>query len=127
MVRAVGKRDAAEALAEAQASLKGLPFAALSEADFASSASAHLDRKSVAVRMGVIDAFVSHSWNDSGATKWRVLSEWVAKRQLETGREAMLWLGSLRRLNPRPPLALAAFSLLRLRLLGVPLRPPTGR
>jgi len=42
--------------------------------------------------LGECDAFVSHSWRDDGADKWRVTSSWADAFQTSMGRSPSLWL-----------------------------------
>ena len=76
----VGGRDAAAALAHGASSFRGLPFAALSEADFSSSGDSGLHKKTVEASLGKVDAFVSHSWHDAAEPKFRKLAAWAAAR-----------------------------------------------
>ena len=42
--------------------------------------------------LGDCDAFISHSWHDSGEQKWAMLSEWAAAFGQVSQRVPLLWL-----------------------------------
>jgi len=44
-----------------------------------------------AARLGHVDAFVSHSWHDPPAAKWRALQVWGAEFRAAHGRAPLLW------------------------------------
>ena len=51
-----------------------------------------LNAKTQRCRLGEVDAFVSHSWSDDPAAKWRVLQAWGAAFEERTGGGAIIWL-----------------------------------
>jgi len=42
--------------------------------------------------LGDVDAFISHSWHDDPAKKWKALQEWRAEFKRQKGREPRLWI-----------------------------------
>ena len=56
------------------------------------SADTGLNAKTQRCRLGEVDAFVSHSWSDDPAAKWRVLQAWGAAFEERTGGGAIIWL-----------------------------------
>jgi len=47
---------------------------------------------SVPAGLGYVDVFISHSWSDDPAAKWKALSEWCARFSAEHKREARCWI-----------------------------------
>ena len=86
----VGGRDPAAALKHGADSFRGLPYASLGEADFATSGDTGLNQKTKPVTLGSVDAFLSHSWHDSAADKWQALSSWATSRK--DAPSTLLWL-----------------------------------
>ena len=86
----VGGRDPAAALKHGADSFRGLPYASLGEADFATSGDTGLNQKTKPVTLGSVDAFLSHSWHDSAADKWKALSSWATSRK--DAPSTLLWL-----------------------------------
>jgi len=43
-------------------------------------------------RLGEVDAFISHSWSDNPAAKWKSLQIWRSKFKAKYGREPTVWL-----------------------------------
>lgn len=48
--------------------------------------------RTVKCKLGGVDAFVSHSWHDSGGAKWALLTRWAKGFLLVHGREPVVWL-----------------------------------
>ena len=86
----VGGRDPAAALKHGADSFRGLPYASLGEADFATSGDTGLNQKTKPVTLGSVDAFLSHSWHDAAADKWKALSSWATSRK--DAPSTLLWL-----------------------------------
>eukprot|EP00929_Paragymnodinium_shiwhaense_P073128 TRINITY_DN37176_c0_g6_i1.p1 TRINITY_DN37176_c0_g6~~TRINITY_DN37176_c0_g6_i1.p1 ORF type:complete len:196 (-),score=16.62 TRINITY_DN37176_c0_g6_i1:55-642(-) len=42
-------------------------------------------------RLGVCDAFLSHSWHDNGEAKWKAVSAWCTAFAVARGRPSRLW------------------------------------
>ena len=56
-------------------------------------ASSDLASRTISVELGGCDAFLSHSWRDSGAAKFAVLQRWRAQFvERNGGREPTIWL-----------------------------------
>lgn len=47
---------------------------------------------SVPVKIGMVDAFISHSWHDDADEKWRLLQEWRSAFKQRYCREPMIWI-----------------------------------
>ena len=89
----VGDRSARRALSHASSNLRCLPFDRLQLADLQTNHDTGLGRYTLSARMGMITAFVSHSWSDPGEEKWRALSEWERRQTAERpGRPVTIWL-----------------------------------
>ena len=88
----VGGRDPQVALARATATLRALPFSALTPDDLLSNADTGLEKKSAHARMGGISCFVSHSWSDDGVAKWHSLSEWAKDYKKQRNKDPTMWI-----------------------------------
>ena len=88
----VGKTDAAKTLALARRNFRGIRFTDLSAEHFRSNADTGLHAKATRYRLGEIDAFLSHSWHDDPAAKWRVLERWAKEFDARHRRSPSLWL-----------------------------------
>ena len=88
----IGDSDPQKVLALARRSFRGLPLALLRRSDLEVSADTGLNAKTQRCRLGEVDAFVSHSWSDDPAAKWRVLQAWGAAFEERTGGGAIIWL-----------------------------------
>jgi len=88
----VGACGAKEVLAEAQARFKSLQLKDLSLSTLLSNApDPSLAWSTVPTRLGDCDAFVSHSWHDCAATKWRSMQCWREAFLQVNGREPTIW------------------------------------
>lgn len=74
----VGGMEPQHVLVLARKRFMGLPYSALSAADFSSNADSGLNAKTRRVRLGEVDCFISHSWHDDAHEKWQVFSSWVS-------------------------------------------------
>lgn len=92
----VGGRSPAQALKHGTATFRGLPFTGLSEHDLSTSSDTGLHAKTVKASLGEVQAFLSHSWHDDAAAKWKVLEGWAAACQSSS---PLLWLDKVRRLS----------------------------
>ena len=62
----------------------------LSNTDLA--AKTGLRNRTIKLRLGACDAFLSHSWHDALEPKWEKLDEWAAAFEAEEKRVPVLWL-----------------------------------
>ena len=69
-----------------------LEWSKLSEGDWDSSADSGLGDQTDRAQLGECDAFISHSWHDSGSQKWSALSVWAADFEKEHQRLPRIWL-----------------------------------
>ena len=82
-----------DAVQTASLNFRTIAFSSLCEDDLTTNvAAADLRARTVPARLGQCDAFLSHSWRDSGALKWRVLTAWASEFRTLHGREPTLWL-----------------------------------
>jgi hypothetical protein len=90
----IAGRRAEEVHRHAIATFRGVRADLLQREHFDSFApSSELFDLSQHMAIGEVDAFVSHSWSDSGAEKFAGLAEWCAHfREKHSGREPVLWL-----------------------------------
>ena len=88
----VGKTEPARTLALARRSFRGVLFTDLSLEHFQSSADSGLHQATARYRLGEMDAFLSHSWHDDAAAKWRVLQRWAKEFEARHRRAPSLWL-----------------------------------
>jgi len=103
----IGSQDPQHALATARRTFLGLPFAELSLEDFASNADTGLNHKAKRCRLGDVSAFLSHSWHDDPAGKWRKLESWATAYNEKHGKRPTVWLDKacLNQLNIEAQLA----------------------
>ena len=88
----LGGVDQNVALARATRQFRGLPISEMSESDFETNAPATgLFERTLPMRLGQVDAFVSHSWHDDPHLKWDALSAWATGFEADTGREPVIW------------------------------------
>jgi len=88
----VGACSAREVLLEAQARFKSLRLADLPVATLLSNApDPSLAWITMPTRLGLCDAFVSHSWHDDAASKWTAMQCWREAFCKEKGREPTIW------------------------------------
>ena len=66
----------------------------LSNTDLA--AKTGLRNRTIGLRLGQCDAFLSHSWHDALEPKWAKLDEWAAAFEAEEKRLPILWLDKVR-------------------------------
>lgn len=88
----IGGRKVAEVLALARQQFRGLPVDVLTSSDLQGSSDTGLFEKTVAVKLGDCDTFVSHSWHDNGMAKWSALCEWSESFRTEFTRSPLIWL-----------------------------------
>lgn len=86
----IGHVHPSTAYRNAMASFKGLPFDQLTMHDLSTNQDTGLASKTVPAQLGHVQAFLSHSWHDSGKMKWERLLEWRATKF--SGRNILLWL-----------------------------------
>ena len=79
-------------LARAKHSFRGLSVDQISANDLLSSHDTGLHKKTIRLRLGGCDAFVSHSWHDDGQLKFNALTSWVASFEKEHRRKPIVWL-----------------------------------
>lgn len=104
----IGSQRPAVAVEAAAKAFRGLPFARMGAADWATNADTGLNAHVVAVAPGQCDAFITHSWSDDGATKWERLLGWRDDFARETGHaNPIVWLGARAPPCPAPKLHLA--------------------
>lgn len=52
-----------------------------------------LEKKTATWRLGECDAFISHTWHDSGEERWATLRDWaVSFQRMNNGRAPLLWI-----------------------------------
>ena len=83
----LGSRGAAATLATAGERFRALPLPALTRDELANSKpDPALHQKTVATKLGDVDAFASHSWSDEGSAKFDKLHDWAG------GQSRLVWL-----------------------------------
>ena len=88
-----GSGSAEHALAEGCRRFRALPLASLKPDDLDSNRKdGSMFTRTVGATLGKVDAFVSHSWSDPGAAKFKQLSSWGEEVQRTEGRDALIWL-----------------------------------
>ena len=97
----VGGISSREALRRAHQSFAAIPFGSLTLSDFGGTTLVDDDqnqsqRKSLSsrtsvMRLGEVDAFLSHSWHDPVDARWAMLSSWAAAFEQKHGRTPTLW------------------------------------
>ena len=88
----VGRLGPAKALALAKRNFCGIAFNVLAEEDFLSSGDTGLHERTAKAALGKVDVFLSHSWHDDAAIKWRTLQAWAATFEGEQRRAPSIWL-----------------------------------
>jgi len=88
----VGTLRPEKALALARERFCALPFDVLRQADFNTNEDTGLNEKSVPMQLGQCDAFISHSWSDSGDLKFAALNRWAVRFSVKFGSTAHVWL-----------------------------------
>lgn len=104
-------------LEDAKKSFRVLPFLKMSLDSFTGGHKG-LDAETFECNLGCCDAFISHSWRDSGEARWTVLRDWAAAFQRMNRRAPLLWIdmGTLLPIEPQTvsslplSLSLPAFS-----------------
>ena len=86
----LGGGSADAALADGAARFRALPLSELTEEDLSGSADSGLHVKTRPSALGDVDGFVSHSWSDNGAAKYKVLQDWSRRRSKQGS--ATVWL-----------------------------------
>merc|ERR1719253_350626 len=85
--------DIDEVLSIALENFRGLPFSALCEGDLTGKKENTLWNHTEQMGLGEVDIFLSHSWHDDGAKKWKRLNECCTKFKAQNdGREPLIWL-----------------------------------
>ena len=91
----LGGRDAQYSLQLAKSRFRSISFADLSEEDFAHNTEDNknvLFSKTKESHLGGCDAFISHSWSDSGSNRYEALRRWAAEFEAKQGRPPTVWL-----------------------------------
>ena len=88
----LGGATVADAVAQGKDNLRALPLDALTRDDLVGSADTGLNKKVVRAKFGDVDAFLSHSWHDSGSAKWAALQAWAEAFERAHGRRPTIWL-----------------------------------
>lgn len=89
----VGDCDADEILREANARFRSICLARLMYDHMATNVPhLQLSGQAMPTRLGLCDAFISHSWHDCAATKWAALQQWRHAFVSTIGREPSVWL-----------------------------------
>ena len=87
----LGKKGAAATLATATDRFRAVRLADLTREELADSTpDPAMHQKTVAAKLGEVDAFVSHSWSDDGNAKFDQLHEWAG------GQSRFVWLDKAR-------------------------------
>mmetsp|Transcript_115241 Transcript_115241/g.325651 ORF Transcript_115241/g.325651 Transcript_115241/m.325651 type:complete len:526 (+) Transcript_115241:104-1681(+) len=89
---AVGTHGIEKTLDLAKRTFHGLPIEALEPDDLATNQGSALYTMTKKVRFGEVDAFISHSWSDSGDLKWSALQRWRSRFAFSNGRQPIVWL-----------------------------------
>lgn len=88
----MGRHGSRRAFQSGVASFRGLPFSSICSEDLTTSRDTGLFGRTVKCKLGGVDAFISHSWHDSGGAKWALLTRWAKRFLLVHGREPVVWL-----------------------------------
>jgi hypothetical protein len=88
----MGKHGSRRAFESGVASFRGLPFSSICSDDLTTSRDTGLFGRTVKCKLGGVDAFISHSWHDSGPAKWALLTRWAHQFELAHGRQPVVWL-----------------------------------
>ena len=90
----MGRSSHEQVLKLAENSFRVLSLASITEAHLATNADTDMFSLTQVTPLGLCDAFISHSWSDSGARKHEVLTEWHAEFREAYARNADVWLGA---------------------------------
>mmetsp|Transcript_20353 Transcript_20353/g.68281 ORF Transcript_20353/g.68281 Transcript_20353/m.68281 type:complete len:503 (+) Transcript_20353:74-1582(+) len=89
----LGDRTTADTLAHAHSSFRAVPADRVAREDLSDNTpSAALQARSVPCKLGSVDAFVSHSWQDDADAKYAELCTWADAFRKEHHREPLLWI-----------------------------------
>ena len=88
----MGNVSPADALSMGRRSFRGLPVASIGADDLGSSSDSGMFQKTKAAALGELDAFVSHSWHDDGAKKYKGLRGWADAFEVREKRAPLIWL-----------------------------------
>jgi len=89
----LGGCDAHHAVAQAAARFRCIDLTMITEEEMATSdPDPAIYKRTVQVRLGECDAFISHSWSDDAAAKWAVLQQWRENFIAQHGREPKVWI-----------------------------------
>jgi len=88
----VGMVRPAKALVLARERFCALPFDLLQPNDLSTSTDTGLNQNSVHMKLGQCDAFISHSWSDSGDRKYSALNNWAVNFSALWRRSPFVWL-----------------------------------
>ena len=104
-----------DALKTGKQRFRALPLSKLELADLMSNEDTGLYQRTVEANYGEVDAFVTHSWSDDGAAKFKQLQTWGDEVRKENGgQEPLIWLDKVpapaRRPRRRRPIAEAPRS-----------------
>ena len=99
-----------DALKTGKQRFRALPLSKLELADLMSNEDTGLYQRTVEANYGEVDAFVTHSWSDDGAAKFKQLQTWGDEVRKENGgQEPLIWLDKVpapaRRPRCRHPIA----------------------
>jgi len=89
----IGDTDAEVVCSRARQTMCGISFERLTRDDMAENIpNPGLSCLSCKVKLGQVDAFVSHSWRDDSGAKWDALATWCANFNDAHGRFPVLWI-----------------------------------
>ena len=93
----LGNVNAADGLTLARDKFRSITFSELCEKDFAGNKESaaetnNLYAKTTETRLGDCDAFLSHSWSDSGVEKFQALERWAEDFKQRKNRWPRIWL-----------------------------------
>ena len=89
----MGKYGVSKTLSVAKNNFRGIDFTCLNEIDFEQNEDVNkLHEKTSKMRLGAVDAFMSHSWKDPGKPKWAAIRAWAKRFKSEQGRMPVIWL-----------------------------------
>ena len=88
----MGSHRPEQVLARAKKTFRALPIKSIGMDDLGSSSDTGLFAKTSLVPLGGCDAFISHSWHDSGRQKFGALSAWSKSFEAEHKRLPIVWL-----------------------------------
>ena len=77
---------------QAKQNFYAIPTSSLHLVDLASNEDTGLNERVCHAELGDVDAFVSHSWHDSGEPKFTALMDWAKGFERQQGRTPTVWL-----------------------------------